>query len=434
MGWPAAVAVLCLAAPLCAGGLRVGTFRADASPEPGEPNIWITPAAKIEDPLWIKGVVLDDGSSRYVLAALDWCGVGGSTHRLFRAKIAEAAGTDISRVVVQSVHQHTAPYIVGDAYTLLEGLPSPPLRMSDGYLARLTSRLAAAVRKAAGEMQPFDRVGTSRVKVERVASARRVFAEGKLHTRYSSGAKDPAMAALPEGDIDPYLRTITLAQGDRPLARLHFYATHPQTFCCDGRVTADFVGRAREERERAEGVFQVYFTGCSGDVTVGKYNDGAPEAREALATRLERALAAAAGATRFEPAGSLLWRHVPLKLESKPAPPLEGLTGQNAYRTAVAAAFAARTTPLDTASLAIGRVSMLFLPGEPVLDFQKYAQETGRGRFVAVAGYGDIAPGYLVTDRDYTEGGYEPSASHAAPGTEARVLEAIRQLLGREAP
>ena len=35
------------------------------------------------------------------------------------------------------------------------------------------------------------------------------------------------------------LRTITLASDGRPLVRLHYYATHPQTFCCDGRVSGD---------------------------------------------------------------------------------------------------------------------------------------------------------------------------------------------------
>ena len=98
-------------------------------------------------------------------------------------------------------------------------------------------------------------------------------------TRWSGGAKDPKMAQAPEGPIDPWLKTITLARGDKPLVRLHYYATHPQTFCCDGRASADFVGLAREAVERQDKVFQIYFTGCSGDVTVGKYNDGSPRPR-----------------------------------------------------------------------------------------------------------------------------------------------------------
>ena len=108
---------------------------------------------------------------------------------------------------------------------------------------------------------------------------------------------------------------------------------------------------------------------------------------------------------------------------------MAGATGEAVYRAALTAAFARRERPLDTAALEIGGATLVFLPGEPFLEFQKYAQ--GLGKFVAVAGYGDISPGYLCTDRAFEEGGYEPSASNGGPGTEARVKEAIAKLLGR---
>ena len=39
---------------------------------------------------------------------------------------------------------------------------------------------------------------------------------------------------------------------------------------------------AREAIQEKEGVFQLYFTGCSGDITVGKYNDATPAVMAAL--------------------------------------------------------------------------------------------------------------------------------------------------------
>ncbi|MFB3825550.1 MAG: hypothetical protein ACE15B_02230 [Bryobacteraceae bacterium] len=419
-----------LAAAAPAAELRVAVFRADATPDPGEPLIWITPAAKVEDPLWAKGVIIEGGGGRYVLCAVDWCGIGGGLHRFFRDRIAKAAGTDAARVVVQTVHQHTAPYADGGGYQFLGKVPSPPLRMSGAYLDRLAARLAQAVREA--RFVAFDAVGTGAAAVEQTASARRVFENSKLLVRYSTGGKDPHMAALPEGAIDTHIKTVTLAAGKRPLARIHFYATHPQTFCCDGRVSSDFVGAARERFEIAEGVFQLYFTGCAGDVTVGKYNDGSDAARERLAANLERGMRDAASATHLAPAANPVWRTAPLRLTPKPAPEFPAKrSGQDLYRAAISAAFAARKAPLDTASLELGPARMVFLPGEPMLEFQRYAQ--GARGFIAVAGYGDLSPGYLVTDRAYREGGYEPSASNAAPGTEARVKQVIDQLLGRKA-
>jgi hypothetical protein len=415
--------VAAFAAGAFGADLRIATFRADATPDPGEPLIWVTPAAKVEDPLWAKGVVIESGGARYVLCAVDWCGIGGRTHRMLREKIAGAAGTKAAHVALQTVHQHTAPYIDGDGYALAAGLPSPQLMMSEAYLARLGERLAAAAREAVRKLEPFDSIGTGEARVERVASARRVFKDGKLLVRYSTGGKDAAMAALPEGAIDPRVRTVTFAARGRPLARLHFYATHPQTWCCDGRVSADFAGVAREDVERREKIFQVYFTGCAGDVTVGKYNDASPEARERLRERLRSGMEAAIAATKFARAGALAWRMEPLRLPRKPAPEVRD------YRSSIAAAFAAREAPLETFALAAGPARLLFLPGEPMLEFQEYARGLRPGQFVAVAGYGDISPGYLCTDRAFEEGGYEPSAANAGPGTEARVKEAIRRLL-----
>ena len=414
--------------------LGLATFRADVTPATGEPLIWVTPTSKVEDPLWAKGVILDDGGARYVLCAVDWCGLGGATHLQFRQKLAAAAGAEVSRVALQSVHQHTAPYIDGDAYRLLDKLPAPPLRMSARFLEEVTNRLAQAARQAATRLEPFDRVGAGQAEVAQVASARRVFDQGKLLVRYSGSGKDPAMAALPEGPIDPLLKTVTLARGSQPLVRLHYYATHPQTFCCDGRVSGDFVSAAREQVERREGVFQIYFTGCAGDVTVGKYNDGSLAARQALARRLQQAMDAAIAATRLTPAGAVRWRTAELTLPPRPRASAAGPPSpEAAYRAAIPQAFAARPSPLAASALELGQVRILHLPGEPMLAFQRFAQGLYPDRFVAVAGYGDISPGYLCTDRAFQEGGYEPSAANAGPGTEARVKRLIRQLLNAPA-
>jgi hypothetical protein len=422
--------------------LRVGVFRADVTPEIGEPLIWVTPATKVDDPLWAKGVVIEAAGRRFVLCAVDWCGIGNATHRMFRSKIAAAAATSIENVMVQTLHQHTAPYVDGDAYAIMRKLPKCPLLMSDAFLARVTDRLATAVGESLTRMLPFDSVGTGQGRVERVASARRITgSDGKQITRYSTGGKDPKMAALPEGAIDPYIRTVTLASGNKPLVRLHYYATHPQTWCCDGHVSGDVINIARAELEREENMAHIYFTGCSGDVTVGKYNDGTEEAKTSLAERLAQGMRASVHNTEFAPVGPVGWRRVDLTLTPKTKPHAESVTALEAaiasgrlddvslYRAAIDLAFVRRRRPLAMAALEIGNLSILHLPGEPMVEFQKYALSLRPDRFVAVAGYGDIAPGYLCTDRAMDEGGYEPGAANAGPGVEAALKQGIRKLL-----
>ncbi|NUQ65782.1 MAG: hypothetical protein HUU20_25220 [Pirellulales bacterium] len=425
--------------------LRVATFRCDVTPPlGGHPLIWLDQIKTVEDPLWAKGIVLDDGRSRYVLCAVDWCGLCNSSHELFRVKIAKAAGAEIDNVAVQSIHQHTAPYTDGDAQRVLDKYDNPPKYVDFQFMEAVTDRLAEAVKKSLSVLEPFDTVGVGQAKVEKVAATRRVLTpDGKILVRYSS-CKDPGLAAAPEGKIDPFLRTVTFAQGDKPLVRLHYYTTHPQSFYGDFRASADFVGHARDRLEKEEGVFQIYFTGCSGDVTAGKYNDGSPEARERLTQQVFAGMKQSVDATKYEPAGKLVWRCVPLVLpartdgdrskeaslavvqDAKAAPQARTLA-------ACRVAYAQRDDkPLPLSSLQIGDNYLVNLPGECMVEYQLYAAGQRPKDFVAVAAYGDLGPGYICTEAAFPEGGYEPTASRVAPTSEKPMKDAIRRLLGLE--
>ena len=310
-------------------------------------------------------------------------------------------------------------------------------------LDALCDRLAAAVKESLGHMQPVDRLGLGQAKVQRVAATRRVRGpDGKIRVRWSS-CQDPA-SAEPEGRIDPMLKTVTLARGDTPLVRLHYYATHPQTGRGDGWVGMDCVGQARERLESKEHVPQLYFTGCAGDVTMGKYNDGSLEARAEIAGRLLAGMEASVAATRLAPIGTIRWQVVPVVLPARS----DGKYEPAANRAALADAKASLASRVDAASnlaylerigqpielsmLSIGSLRILHLPGEPMVEFQLFAQRSAPRQFVAVAAYGDGGTGYLCTREAYGQGGYEPTASNVSPDGEAVLKSAIRGLLGTE--
>ena len=423
--------------------LKVATFRCDVTP-PLDGSFrggWTQPLTSLVDPVWAKGIVLDDGSARYVLCAVDWCELCNGTHLLWRRKVAEAAGTDVSRVAVQCVHQHTAPIADGDAQAILDKQASPPKCSGRKSLETLAGRLGAAVRESLARLEPFDRVGTGEAKVDRVAANRRVVLDdGKIHVRWSS-CTDPELRRAPEGLIDPMLKTVTLARGDKPLVRLHYYATHPQTGLGDGPVSVDFVGFAREKLEKQDGAFQVYLTGCSGNVTAGKYNDGSQQARSELTQRLLAAMQASVAATKYAPVERIGWRALPVPLpvrtdreftraeNAKIAADAKG-DPKGRVMAACRVAYHDRCAiPVEFSLLELGPVRVLHLPGEPFVEFQLLAQRLAPKCFVAVAGYGDGGPGYLCTERSYSEGGYEPTGSMLAPHAEAIIGKAIAQLL-----
>lgn len=422
---------------------RIATFRCDATPPLGETLVWLTELKTINDPLPAKGVVLEDCGKRHVLCAIDWCLLCNESEWSFREAMARAAGTEPTRVAIHCVHQHMAPYADEGAHRMLDAAPGSPSHLTAKFLDGLRSRLGEAIRQAVRQLEPYDRVGRGEAKVERVASERRLKGlDGAIIVRGSTGGKDPRLAAMPEGNIDTMLKTITFARGDKPLARLHYYATHPQTESCDGSASADFVGMAREAIEQQEQVFQVYFTGCSGNVTVGKYNDRTPRARAELTQRLQDGMRAAIAATRFETAEPLVWRTDALALPIRTDPDFlepsrrwvadpKAAEGNRVYKGAMRLASAQRAgRPFELSSLQIGDAHIVHLPGEPLLEFQKFAQRCRPGAFVAVAGYGDCGPAYICTDEAFHEGGYEPVATNLAPGAEPLLKAAIRRLLG----
>jgi hypothetical protein len=426
-----------------APGPRLAAFRCDVTP-PLEGRFyggWMQPLTKLEAPLWAKGIVLQNGCERYVLCAVDWCQLCNGAHSLFCRKVAEAAGTDVSRVAVQYVHQHTAPYADSDAQALLDKEASPPRYADLKALEQCADRLAGAVRAATGRMEAVDAIGTGEAKVERVAATRRVPGpDGKVRVRWSA-CTDADLRAAAEGNIDPMLKTVTFARGGKPLVRLHYYATHPQTGGGDGRIGIDFVGDARERLERKERVMHIYFTGCGGDVTAGKYNDGSPQAREELAGRLLAGMQASIRSTRLVPIQGIAWRTVPVRLPARRDAgyaPAENRAAMANAKLGLSARVGAASKvvfherasrPLVLSLLEVGGVRIVSLPGEPMVEFQQYAQRLLPGQFVAVAGYGDGGPGYLCTEDSFAHGGYEPTATLVEPRGEAILKAAIRQLL-----
>ena len=431
----------CLARADTTGG--VAPFVFDITPPLGTP--WYPsyqPLSEIEHPLMAKGIILEDAGGRYVLCALDFCELRNSAHTQACAILAEAAGTTPDRVAVHTVHQHTAPMVDPEAFALADTVPSPPPHPDLSAMEQLLAGLAETVQAASARMTSWNRLGIGQARVERVASNRRVRGEdGKIVTRFSS-CRDPKLIEAPEGLIDPFLRTITFARDDTPVARLHYYATHPQSFYGDPRCSCDFPGMAREWLERREGIPQIYFTGCGGNIAAGKYNNATPEARDGLYRRLRAAMENAAAATKYEPAQTVTWRTVRVQFDpittGDLAPDALKAVLEDSSRphnarldAAMSLAFQQRAdTPFLFTALETGNLTLIHLPGEMAVEFQLYAQTILPHRCVAVAAYSDCAPSYVNPEVFFEEGGYEASASLVVPESEIRVLNAIRELAG----
>ena len=264
-------------------GFRLASFRVDVTPRLGHPLLGgnFAPARTVDDPLFAHGVVLLGAGRPIVLAAVDWCEIRNDAYARWRDALAKAAGTTADRVLLASVHQHDAPLADLTAQRLLAEAGVEGGILDLDFHERTVERVAAALHDSLASARPVTHLGLGQAKVQHVASNRRVVdASGKaVFARYSA-TRDAALRDLPEGEIDPWLKTISFWDGERPRAAISAYATHPMSYYGTGAISSEFVGLARGQRQQDEpGVFQMYLSGCSGDVTAGKYNDGSPENR-----------------------------------------------------------------------------------------------------------------------------------------------------------
>jgi hypothetical protein len=86
---------------------------------------------------------------------------------------------------------------------------------------------------------------------------------------------------------------------------------------------------------------------------------------------------------------------------------------------------------IDVSCLRLGKARVLHLPGELFVEYQLAAQRLRPDLFVAMAAYGDYAPGYIGTEVAYSQGGYEtgPHDSLVAPNVERTLMDVIERLL-----
>jgi hypothetical protein len=426
---------------------KLATFTADVTVPIGHGMMggaW--KSTKVADPLEARGIVLTSADDQpIVFVAVDWCEVRNDAYTAWQTSLAKAAETSAQRVLVSTVHQHEAPVADLTAEAILRehrraGSVCDPL-FHDKAVAGVAKALQAALQRA----KPVTHIACGQAKVEKIASNRRYVTEdGAVHYDRMSATRNAAAIAADDGTIDSWLKSLTFLNRDEPLVTLSFYATHPMSYYRTGEISADFPGIARRKRqEETPGALQIYCSGASGNVTAGKYNNGARENRPVLADRLYAAMAAAAKNARREPLTKLGFRSVPVAFEPRDG---KGFTVEDLETTlkthadpfqqclaALGLSWRRRCVdgkPIAIPAIDFGGAVLLLLPGEAYVEFQLAAQQLCPDKFVCVAGYGDGATGYIPTALQLKEhDGNLADWCWVAPDSEEKLLAAMKQAL-----
>ncbi len=426
-------------------GIRIATFRADVTPPIGAPLCagFVKPVAGVTEPLQALGIVILSDDKPIVLCAVDWCEIRAGDHVRWRETLAKAAGTTPERVAVHCLHQHNTPLADTSAQAILAASATPARVIDEASATKALAGVAASIETALKHTTPVTHLTIGEAKVDKVASNRRIMGDnGKVAKVRLSSTRDATLRELPEGTVDPMLKTISFWNGDKKLTVLHYYATHPMSYYGDGMVTHDFVGIARERRTRDDGVPHVYFTGCGGNIAAGKYNDGSKESRVQLTENIHAAMVESEKQPRRVPLNHVKWHAKPVLLKPDPEFGEERMmrvinnartTNTVRIEAALRLAFmrqCAAGVPIQFTSLELGEeVRLLHLPGESFIEYQLFAQGLLPGKFVATASYGDGGPGYIPLEKSFAEGGYEPTEAFAEPAAEMQMRATITALL-----
>jgi len=446
-GWLGAHTVLDALAGPVEGSYQLATFSADITVPLGHALMGggIAPAQKIEDALSANGVVFLGPGKPIVLVALDWCEVRNDAYYRWQSVLAKAAQTEPARVLVTCIHQHDAPIADLEAQQLLNQVKAKGSICDPEFHETAVQRVAKALRESRRSFRKVTHYGVGQARVENVASNRRYPGpDGKVRFNRTSATRDPSIRSQPEGTVDPWLKTLSFWDGDRAVVALSCYATHPMSYYGKGIVSSDFIGIARQRRQADDpAVTQIYVSGCSGNVTAGKYNDGSPENRPVLAGRIYQAMQAAWKSTVKHPLARIGFHAVPMKLEPRND---EGFTVAELQRrlkndpkpfgqclAALGLSWRKRADAahsIDLPVLDLGKAQLLLLPGESYVEFQLMAQKLRQDSFVMTMGYGECATGYVPIEKAFAEGDTNLNDwCWVAPSSDQRVTAALRAAL-----
>jgi hypothetical protein len=196
-------------------------------------------SSAINDPLFARCIVLDDGRSRIAIVVVDSCMMPRDL--LDRAKELARVRTGIrtNHILISATHTHSAPAAMGAL-----GCPA-----DSAYAAYLPERIAEAISNAAATLVPV-RVGWAAITDEKHTFCRRwirrpdkmiedPFSKKTVRANMHPGHLNPDVIA-PSGPVDPTLTILSIQTTQKqPLAVLANYSQH---YFGSSPVSADYFG------------------------------------------------------------------------------------------------------------------------------------------------------------------------------------------------
>jgi len=420
---------------------RVGSARTDLTPT--EP-LWMAgyaarkhPAEGTAHPLRAKALVIEDRQARrVVIVTMDLIG-DNFTRELCEAiarRAHQLTGIERERIVFNFSHTHCGPVeCVNDGALVTYGLNAEQQAAVNRYTQTLEDKLVKLIEEASKRLRP----------------GKLAYGEGEV-----TFAKNRRERYLPDGPVDhtvPVLRVRD--ENDKLLVVLFGYACHTATLTGDFfQYNGDYAGFAQSTFETAHpGSTAMFLAGCGADVNPHPRGqlELAKQHGKSLAAAVDRALA-----EELHPIDgplTIALERVDLPFVDPPTrEDLQRRRGEgNVYEQRLTEVLLERIAkmgalktvyPCPVQVVRFGEdLSLVALPGEPVVDYALRLRKQFEGRRLWVAGYSNEVFAYIPSERVLAEGGYEAAGAmkyfgwHGPfkPGVEDRVVGLAEKLLDR---
>ncbi|MGG4034727.1 glucosamine-6-phosphate deaminase [Paenibacillus cisolokensis] len=424
------------------GRLELGTAKADITPSHPVALAGFAHRSgvfeRIVRPLGMNIFCFRQGKYQALVVSADLIWWGSDYADRLKAAIDAAWPSAFDAVLLHATHNHCGPQTSG---LFLKVLGEPDRE----YWAELEAKLLAGIGEALERMEPVS-VERGRDRCE-LGIHRRLWKDGVI-----------VMAPNPDGPADHELTVIRFRNDAGRVKGLFAHAACHPTTTGDNIVFPEFPGVAMEAVENAlgEGAVAAYLQGYCGDVRPALIRDGAfcrgsADDAERLGIRLAEAVLRVLERP-MEPlaASELRWeelivplplRRVPARAELQAKCGEDGIVGEWAARLLGELENTGRlpdSVPLRLGALRLADgLTLLAADAEMVVEYGLFAKrELEEG--VLPVGYTNGMTGYVPTDRQLAEGGYEAADSSLcfglpspyAAGIERNIKEGMRTLTG----
>jgi len=407
------------------------------------------------DDLELTALALEEGGKRAILLNLDNCGILRECALEFKAHITEKTGIPADAVYIGATHTHTGPFLRIEDSDDLE----------KEYFQFLRRRMADVTKFALDDLKEA-KVGYGVGMAPEIGFIRRfLMKDGTVKT--NPQRNDPEIVR-PMGEPDRRVHVLRFDREGGDHIVLVNYGNHPDVIggC---KISADWPGHLRREVEKnMDNVKCIFFNGCQGNVNhvdrfpkrtekdfmEGSGMYGGYDHSKYMARALAGTVAQVYDKAQAMEDTELRYMQKTIAVPSnKPDPKdlpeahrihalwKEGKAGGNVLNSSkgsmgvaeanrmVALENAPDAFEMDMSAVAIGKVILVGIPGEPFAGIGFALKETPGWDMILATGLTNGHHGYLPMQSDYDFGGYEVISSRFKPGVAERIIAAGRELM-----